>query len=125
MLHQLHVVLRNTLPTTCRITCTGLMDVVVKLLTFDLYMPFKFSLGCIKHTEYTCLKVNQKLWNIKSSHCGSAVTNLTSIREDTSSVPGLAQWAQILRCCACGVGWQLQLRFSPWLGSFHMPQVQT
>ena len=31
------------------------------------------------------------LW---SSHCGSAVMNLTSIQEDTGSIPGLAQWVK-------------------------------
>ena len=31
-----------------------------------------------------------------SSHHGSVVTNLTSIREDASSIPGLAQWIKDL-----------------------------
>ena len=66
MLHQLHVVLRNMLPTICRITCTGLMDIIVNFLIFDLYVPFKFYLGRIKHTEYTCIKVNQEPWNTKT-----------------------------------------------------------
>ena len=57
-----------------------------------------------------------------SSHCGSVVTNLTSIHEDVGSIPALDQvkdlvlpWAvvyvtdvaRIRRCCGCGVGWQL------------------
>ena len=33
---------------------------------------------------------------MKSSHCGSVVTNLTSIHEDMSSIPGLVQWVKDL-----------------------------
>ena len=31
-----------------------------------------------------------------SSHCGSAVTNLTSIHEDMGSIPALTQWVKYL-----------------------------
>ena len=31
---------------------------------------------------------------------------------------------QIPCCCGCGVDQQLQLRFTPWPGNLHMPQVQ-
>ena len=57
------------------------------------------------------------------------VKNLTSIHDDVGLIPGLAQqvgdlallravvWvadrAQILHCCGCGVGWWLQRRFDP------------
>ena len=30
----------------------------------------------------------------KSSHCGSVETDLTSIPEDDSGIPGLAQWVK-------------------------------
>ena len=65
--------------------------------------------------------------------------NLKSNHEVASSIPSLTQWvkdpmwlhtlakvidvARILHCCGCGVGWQLQLRFDPLPGTFHMPQV--
>ena len=67
---------------------------------------------------------------IGSSHRGSVVLNPTSVREDVGLIPGLSQWvkgsgmamscvvqvadaAWIPRCCGCGVGRQLQLRFEP------------
>ena len=61
---------------------------------------------------------NLKVLEAGSSHCSSAVTNLTSIHEDWGSIPGLTQWvkdlalpravvlvtgtAQILCYCGCG-----------------------
>ena len=32
--------------------------------------------------------------SIRSSYCGAAETNLTSIHEDAVSIPGLTQWAR-------------------------------
>ena len=34
--------------------------------------------------------------SLRSSHCGLAVTNTTSIPEDTGSIPGLVQWVKDL-----------------------------
>ena len=39
-----------------------------------------------------------------SSHCGSAVTNPTSIHEDVGLIPGLARCVKDLACCGCAVG---------------------
>ena len=37
------------------------------------------------------LKTTLRIWEIRSSCCGSAVTNLTSNHEDLGSIPGLTQ----------------------------------
>ena len=73
--------------------------------------------------QFERLKVIIKNIKLGSSHCGSVVTNPTSIHENVGGIPGLTQWvkdpvlpravvyvvdaAWIPRCC--GVGWQLQL----------------
>ena len=46
------------------------------------------SLGC----KIICCK---RLW-YRSSHCGSAEVNLTSIHEDAGSIPGLTWWVRDL-----------------------------
>ena len=75
-----------------------------------------------------------------SSHCGSVVTNPTSIHDDGGSIPGpAALWVKVQHCswavvqvenlaqiwhgCRCGIGQQLQLWFDPYPGNFHMPGV--
>ena len=50
--------------------------------------------------------------------------------EEAGLSPGLTQWVrdpvllQVWPGHGCGVGLQPQLRFNPWPGDFHMPQVQ-
>ena len=49
----------------------------------------------------------------RSSPCGSAVTNLTRIYEDTGSIPGLAQCGlSILHCHELWCRSQMQVRYS-------------
>ena len=35
------------------------------------------------------------LWGLGSSYCGSAISDLTSIHEDTGLIPGLALWVKV------------------------------
>ena len=66
---------------------------------------------------------------LRSSCCGTAEMNPTSIHKDADLISGLAQWvsnwplpwdmmyvtdaAWITGCCGCGIGWWLQLQFDP------------
>ena len=66
------------------------------------------------------MKVDKRYKLSGSSHHATVETNLTSIHEDEGLIPDLAQWvknpvllwavvqvadvAQVLRCCGCGVG---------------------
>ena len=52
---------------------------------------------------FTFLSSRGKKTNNRSSHCGSAVMNPASLREDTGWIPGLAQWVEdpalLWLCC--------------------------
>ena len=50
-------------------------------------------LDCYNITHLYC-HLNQRL--IRTSHCGLMVMNPTSIHEDTSLIPDLAQWVKDL-----------------------------
>ena len=69
----------------------------VKSCTFD-FMPstlkITFEHLCSRlctSNMLICLKQTFKIY-IRSSGCGAAVTNLTSVLEDAGLIPGLAQW---------------------------------
>ena len=101
--------------------------------TYSCELVNKIWLVCSRfqyHHEESAYCLKRHSWR---SHCGSAVTNLTSINEDMVSIPDPAQWAkdlalpwaevqaadgaQVLRCCGCGIGLQLQLSSTPSLGT--------
>ena len=42
--------------------------------------------------HFLILKLTTKLHKSGSSHCGSVVTNWTSVHEDVGLIPGLPQW---------------------------------
>ena len=65
------------------------------------YMSYKYTSTTLQFLKYQ----NKKP---RSSHHGSVEMNLTSIHEDTGSIPDLTQCvkdpAWIWCCCGCGVG---------------------
>ena len=46
--------------------------------------------------EWEVQTIGDKIGYTGSFHCGSEVTNPTSIHEDVGSIPGLAQWVKDL-----------------------------
>ena len=46
--------------------------------------------ACFKVCNFNYIKIVP----LGSSHCGSAVTNLTGFHEDAGSIPGLTQWVK-------------------------------
>ena len=60
-------------------------------------------------TDFLEFKIKKKIFG--SSHCGSVVMNLASIREDVVLIPGLTPWVGDL------VWPELWCRSQMWLGS--------
>ena len=50
------------------------------------------------------------MWDVRSSHCDSAVMNLNSIHEDSGSIPGLTWWVKDPGCHEMQCRSQTQLR---------------
>ena len=74
-------------------------DLSNALLVFGKHSLESLTWTCPAHTtKENGLQVetqsNRKLYG-ESSHCGAVETNLTSIYEDVSSIPGLAQWVRV------------------------------
>ena len=78
-------------------------------------MEFRYTKGHILWFRFCEMSGVGKSAAIKSrgsTHCGSAETNLISMKTKVltlASLSGLRIWC----CCDCGVGWQLQLWFDP------------
>ena len=66
---------------------------------------------------------NKNLTNFRSSHCGSVVTNPTSVHEDSGSIPGLTQWVKNLALPWLWCGPAAVALIQPQPGNFHMTQV--
>ena len=88
-----------------------------------------FHTLCPPYLQVWHLQINQKYLGKEFPVVAQQLTNPTSIHEDVGLTPSLTQWikdptllravvwvadaAGIWRCRGCGVGWQLELQFTP------------
>ena len=64
------------------------------MLTFSLLVWPLCTKGLLKRELNSCISEEKVKQNLGSSHCGSGVTNSSSIHDDVGSIPGLAQWVK-------------------------------
>ena len=81
-------------------TDLGIKPKTVKLLEENLKKKNLCAFGLGKSTvrKVQSIKTDKSYFikNFRSSPCGSAVTNPTSIHEDSGLIPGLLQWVKDL-----------------------------
>ena len=83
------------------------LSAIFQLLTVAYGDPEVLLLNKWKHLWYFKIDFQGHFRNYLNgnSHCGSVVTNLTSIHEDMGSIPGLPQWVKNpVLPVSCGVG---------------------
>ena len=66
---------------------------------------------------------NRCFINIGVSDVVQWVNDLACLWGSAGSIPSLVQWVKDLALLQLWCRWQLWLRFSPWPGNLHMPQV--
>ena len=128
-----------TLHFECRVLVPLLLSHCLLLVSLSLSSPLDVCFLLDQHLFGTLLIGIE--WTLKAQRLGvpfvaQRVKNLTSIHEDASLIPDLAQWvkgpmwpqatvwvadvAWIWHCCGCGVGHCLGFWFNPQPGYFHV-----
>jgi len=82
----------GTIPSHAALTGMSLISFALLFLVTNIYLVTIV----LTLFEQWLIKSEHAEVDGRSSHCGSAETNLTSIHEDTGSIPGLTQWVKDL-----------------------------